>query len=110
MPHSHFRAGNRDINSLGSQLSFQNGGVNRGFPLFQLFLNGSADRVGKLSHNRPLLGAEFAHLLEYGGQFAFFTQQPDPQFLQSSGRGRFLQGSHCLGANAFQLLFHVLSS
>ena len=110
VPHCHFRAWDRYIHSLGGKLSFQNGGVDCGFPLLQLFLNGGANRVGQLSHDRPLLSAELAHLLENGGKLTFFTQQLYPQFLQCSGCGRFLQGSHCLGANAFQLLFHVLSS
>ena len=80
------------------------------FPLLQLFLNSGADGVGKLSHDRPLLSRELTHLLEDSGELTFLAQQLNPQLFQSGRCGCFLQGGHCLGANAFQLLFHVLSS
>ena len=80
------------------------------FPLLQLFLDGGPNGIGKLSHNRTLFSRELTHLLQDSGELTFFAQQLNPKLFQSGRCGCFLQGSHCLGANAFQLLFHVLSS
>ena len=62
--------------------------------LFQLCFNLGADAVGKLTHDRTLLSGKLAHLLEDGGHFTFFAQQPDTKLFQRGRGGGFLQSCH----------------
>ena len=63
MAHAVALAGDGHVDGLGGELCLQSGGVDGGLALFQLLLNGRADGVGHLAHDRPLLGAELTHLL-----------------------------------------------
>ena len=110
MAQRHRLSGDGHIHSFGSQLPLQHGGVDGGFPLFQLCFNLGPDRVCQLAHDRAFLGGQLAHLLEDGGHLTFFAQQLYPQILQR-GRGiSGIQSRQSTLANLLQLFFHFDSS
>ena len=64
------------------------------------------DGVGQLAHDRPLFRGELAHLLQKGGELAFFAQELHPELLQVRRGDGGVQRRQSPALNVFQLLFH----
>ena len=77
--------------------------------LFQGLFQGGADLIGQLSHGGALLGGEFAHLLEYGGELALLAEVLYPQRLKRFGVRGAGDGGCGFGPELFQHLFHFVS-
>ena len=99
-------AGQGDIDGLHFELLLGHGGLERGTAGNQLFLDGGADLIGHLAHDRALLRGELAHRLEDGGQLAFFAQELYPRFLQRGQILGILQPFQRTSADGFQCGFH----
>ena len=89
----HGVAGDGDVDGLSGQLGLQDLGADGSLALLQLGLDLSTDGVCHLAHDGALLGAQLAHHLQHGGQFALLAQQLDTQLLQRSGGLRSVQSS-----------------
>ena len=98
--------GNGHVHGFRLQLCFQYGGADGSFPDFQFLFDGCPDGIGKLPHDRALLGGQLTHLLQHGGQFALFAQQPDAQLFQRGRCGSGLQRGKGVSLDLLQLFFH----
>ena len=82
MPQLGLDAGDGHVQRLGSQLGLQCLFRQLGLLVGDGFGQGLTDFVGDLADHRTLLGRQLAHLLQHGGQFAFFAQVLDPDAVQ----------------------------
>ena len=100
-------AGDGHVDGLGIQPGVQRAGLERSLCLLELFLDGGADVVGRLTHDRTLFSGQLAHHFEYCGQLALLAEEADAQRIQLGGILCLVQRSQRLRADLFQLFFHT---
>ena len=100
-------AGDGHVDGLGVQPRVQCAGLQRGLRLLELFLDGGADVVGRLTHDRALFSGQLAHHLEHRGQLALLAEEADAQRIELGGILCLVQRSQRLRADLFQLFFHT---
>ena len=102
----HGRAGDGHVDGLGLQLRLERLFLQLGADGLNLFLNGGADVVRGLTHDRALFRGQLAHHLEDAGQFALFAEKAHAQRVQLARVLDTLQRAQRFLPDFFQLFFH----
>ena len=102
----HGRAGDGHVDGLGLEPGLERFLLELRADRLDLFLDGGADVVCDLTHDRALFRGQLAHHLQNARQLALLAEEPHAQRVQLTGVLDAVQSAERFLPDLFQLFFH----